>query len=513
MAIALPRTTRGGRASPTPGAPVLILIAAVVLAVIGGLAAALGAVLLVGVIAAVAVGIGVMIFPKLHLLFGMIFALVVTGILEFFFYFGQANWLSSVLVASMIVPVAMRVVGATDQRHGITAFGAVLAAYVAALLASSAINQISVIQLVVGLRNYLPYIGVALLLVYGGFSVDFVRKLVRGLLLIALLQVPVALYQHFVIAPARVAIRGAVGRSDEAIVGTFGGSVVTGGYTGEMAAFLVMSVLFVVALWREGLLKGWITSVLALLLLTPIFLAETKIALLLLPILALIAFGSDIRRSPATALAGIIGATVLMAALGGVYAFKYWQSSGEAAQQLLYSFDPDFMVTPDHRGRVGTIVHWYQSNVSAGQYVGSIIGHGVASSLEGSSTIGIGSAVQKYGLGLDAHAMSRLLWDGGLLTLTLFVVLCARTAYLASKLMSEANDARDRAGLTFALVASVAMFLMLPYQMSVLGGSAMQFIFWFVVGYVEYMRRGHRPRQIGKVARGVSHVPKPCVSK
>lgn len=490
MAIGLIRATERRRSSPKPAAPILILIATVILAGVGGFAAALGAVLLVGVIAAVAVGIGVMIFPRAHLLFGMVFALVITGVLEFFFYFGQANWLSSVIVASMMIPAFMRMLGISRSGEKISGFGVLIGAYVAALLVSSVINRVPVAQLLVGLRNYVPYIGIALIVVYGGFQSGFVRKLVRVLLIIALIQVPVAIYQHFVIGPARVAIRGAVGRSDEAIVGTFGGSIVTGGYTGEMAAFLVMAIILVVALWRERQLRGWIALVLALFLLTPVFLAETKIALLLLPILSLVAFGTDLRKSPMTALVGLFGATVLMAAVGGVYAYKYWQSGDDAAQQLLYSFDPDFMVTPDHRGRVGTIVHWYQANVDAEQYVGSLIGHGVASSLEGSSTIGLGSAVRKYGLGLDAHAMSRLLWDGGLLALLLFAALCVRTAYVASKLRKDsAIQPQDRAGLTFALVAIVAMFLMLPYQMSVLGGSAMQFIFWFVVGYVEYMRR------------------------
>lgn len=490
MAAAFVPVRAKRRSSPRPAAPIVILMMTLLLAVIGGLAAATGAVLMVGVIAAVAVGIGVMIFPKFHIFLGMVFALVITGVLEFFFYFGQANWLSSVLVASMMVPAFMRMLGMSTDRLGVSAFAVVLVAYVSALFASSAINQIPVAQLIVGSRNYIPYIGVALLLVYGGFKVEFVRRLVRAILLIALLQVPVAIYQHFVVGPARVAMRGAVGRQDEAIVGTFGGSILTGGYTGEMAAFLIMALMFVIALWREREIKGVLAAILALTLLVPVLLAETKIALLLLPVLALIAFGADIRKSPTTALVSVLGAAVLMAVVGGVYAVKYWHSGDEAATQLLYSFDPDFMVTPDHRGRVGTIVHWYQTNVEGGQYVGALIGHGMASSLEGSLTLGLGSAVRKYGLGLDSHGMSRLLWDGGLVVFFLFVVLCLRTAYVASRLRSDSSiEAQDRAGLTFAMVAAVTMFFMLPYQMSVLGGSAMQFIFWFTVGYVEYMRR------------------------
>ncbi|MFG6417036.1 hypothetical protein ACG02S_24375 [Roseateles sp. DC23W] len=468
----------------------MILMATLALAVIGGLAAAVGAVLIVGVIAAVAVGIGIMLFPKLHILFGMIFALVITGVLEFFFYFGQANWLSSVIVASMMLPALLRLLGMSQERDGVSAFAAILVAYIVGLLASSVINRIPVPQVIVGVRNYLPYIGVAMLIVYGGFEIGFVRKVLRALLFIALIQIPVAIYQHIVVGPARVAMRGAVGREDEAIVGTFGGSIVTGGYTGEMASFLVMAVMFVIALWRERKLKGWLAAVFSIALLIPVLLAETKIALLLLPVLSLIAFGSDIKKSPATAVVGLIGVALLMTAVGGVYALKYWQSSDQAASQLLYSFDPDFMVTPDHRGRVGTIVHWYQTNLQEGNYVGALIGHGMASSLEGSSTIGLGSAVRQFGLGLDAHGMSRLLWDGGMLVFSLFAMLCVRTIYVASKLRKKDSIAsEDRAGLTFALVAATSMFLMLPYQMSVLGGSAMQFVFWCVVGYVEYMRR------------------------
>ena len=132
-------------------------------------------------------------------------------------------------------------------------------------------------------------------------------------------------------------------------------------------------------------------------------------------------------------------------------------------------------------------------NVQHGSVFNALIGHGVGSSVEGSFTIGMGTAVRQYGLGLDAHAMSRLLWDGGLLAFVLFLCIGLRTFWTSWKLANgDLQPGSDRAAATFCAAASLTMVFMLPYQMSMLGGSAMQFLFWFTVGYTEMLRRRYR---------------------
>lgn len=484
-------SAREGRWNINGQAVGLALIASL-LAIVGGLAAALGAVLLVAMLAAVVVGIGLMFSRKFHMAFAMVFALVITGILEFFFFFGQANWLSSILVASMLAVAGFRAIGfsAAAGAPKISAFFVLTASYLLILLASSIINRVPAPQIIVGLRGYVPYIGVAVLLIYGDFDSKFRWLLFKILLAIGLLQIPFSIYEQLVTGPWRMNIRGAIGRADEAIVGTFGGNAAGGGYTGEMASFLVMAMIMALAMRKEALLSKMWTGVLLVALVVPILLAETKIALILIPLLVVVCFGADIKRSPAFAISVLAGGAILCGAIASVYAYKYWNDQGAASQQLGYSFDPTFMVDKDHRGRVGTIVHWYQMNVSQGSPVNALVGHGLASSLEGSLTLGMGTAVRRYGVGLDAHAFSRLLWDGGVLTLSTFMLLTWRTFWLARRLKDKQFwAASDRVGLTFAAGAALSMFLMLPYQMSVLGGSAMQFLFWFVVGYIELMRR------------------------
>jgi len=417
-------------------------------------------------------------------------ALVITGVLEFFASFGQANWLSSVIASSMLLTVFAKLMSTSAIRESISQLVVLLLLYVMTLVFASAVNGVSLPQAIVGFRNYFPYLGVAALLIWGELKPETGRFLLRLLIGIALLQVPFALYEFLVVGQWRSAQRGAVGRSDEAIVGTFGGNVLTGGYTGEMAAFLVMAIVFVAALKRDRLISGWATAVMIFLMLVPILLAETKVALILIPILFGVAFFTDLRRNPKFALISVIFGGVLVSAIAATYYVKYWGEGAVAAQQLGYSFDPDFMVTPDHRGRVGTVVHWYRVNVEHGDFIQAVIGHGVGSSLEGSLTIGLGSAVRKFGLGLDAHAMSRLLWDGGVLTLTLFVFIGLRSSWIALTLANRRlAPGPDRAAATFCGAAALGMTMMIPYQMSILGGSAMQFLFWFVIGYIEMLRR------------------------
>jgi hypothetical protein len=482
----------------TTGRPWASSVAVVLLVMVacgmGGIAAALGSVLVVGVFAASLVGVALLMNPRVHLVFGLAFAMVITGVLESFFFFGQANWLSSLLVGAMLIPATMKLMWDRSERRGLTAFGLLVTTYLLLLAASSALNRIDPVQAIVGVRSYLPYVGVAALLVYGGLSLDFLRKLPTLLLWVGLLQLPVALVQHFIVGPWRGGLRSAIGRDDEAIVGTFGGSVITGGYTGEMAAFLVMMVMLLLALRREGRVTVPMVILGACALLLPILLAETKIALVLLPLLLLACFGSDALRRPKFALGLAVGGAILIGAVILTYFNRYWQDGGVAMKQLGYSFDPEFMVRPGHRGRVGTIVHWFNTNVLSGDVVGSLIGHGVASSVEGSLTLGAGSAVRRFGTGLDSHAMSRLLWDGGLLTFGVFVLLCVR-AFIVSWRLARRHDTDpiDRANLTCVAAISLGMLVMLPYQVSALGGSAMQFLFWFSIGFAEVMRRRNSP--------------------
>jgi len=473
--------------------PWILIATAVGIAVIAGLLAATGVKLFVGVLAAAVLGLALLQSPSTHTVVAMVFALVATGVLEFFFFFGQANWMSSLIVGSGLLAAALhslRPRSRNDQASAMTAFGLMVLAYLTVLTASSLINAIPIGQAIVGLRNYVPYIGVAALLLYCGLRPQFVEKLPLGLLAIAVIQVPVALYQHLVVGPWRAALRNAVGRPDEAIVGTFGGSAITGGYTGEMAAFLVMMIIFVVALRRERVMSTGLAVCLAVLLLVPILVAETKVALVLLPLLLMVCFWRDAVRNPKFFVSVILAGALLVGVVAVVYFWRYWGDQRGAIRTLTYSFDPDFMVTAYHRGRVGTLVHWFQTIVADGQVVATLFGHGVASALENSATIGYGTAVAKYGLGLDSHAMSRLLWDVGVVGLLAFMALPLWAFFVARRLaQSSSASGLVRAALTALSGAALAMTMMLPYQTSVLGGSAMQFLFWFCLGFVEYQRR------------------------
>ncbi|MFT7723277.1 MAG: hypothetical protein QM788_10665 [Roseateles sp.] len=480
------RMSTGNRWS---GATVGILAVAIVLAVVGGLAAALGAILPIAMLSALLIGVAVIVSPRLHIVLATLVALVVTGVLEFFASFGQANWLSSLIVGSMLITVVARIAGGRAANEPLGSLMPLVVVYLLTLGFSSVVNQISFAQAMVGVRGYVPYIGVAALLIWGGLKPETGQLLFKILVGIALLQVPFGLYQSLVVGPWRVAQAGAIGRADEAVVGTFGGNVLTGGYTGEMASFLVMVMVFVTALRRDRLMSTPVVVGIVACLLVPILLAETKVTLVLIPVLFVVAFLTDLRRNPKFAFTAVVAGGIAFSVIAVTYYIKYW-ASGDAGHDFGYSFDPNFMVTPDHRGRVGTIVHWYQMNVQLGSIFGALIGHGVGSSIEGSFTIGMGSAVRQYGLGLDAHAMSRLLWDGGIICFVLFASIGVRTFWISWKLANGGLEpGLDRAAATFCAAASLSMVLMLPYQMSVLGGSAMQFIFWFTVGYTEMLRR------------------------
>lgn len=460
---------------------------------LGGLLATTGSVKIIGAFAGLFLAIFLLTTPTL--LFGvvLVFSLVISGVAEFYLGVGQANWVASILALGLVASAFISSLKHSSQSvtRSSKSVGWLVAAYVTVLILASLLNVNSVMQIIVGMRNYIPFIGVFLALQFFGNSDKELKRSINLILLIGLIQLPFCLQQAIFVAPARQHSLEAVGGGAEAIVGTFGGNPLGGGYTGEMAVFMLLVSCLVLALAASLRFGKSLSFAICIGAIGCVALAETKIVFLLTPLALILVFLEDIRSSPKKMFAMLIAVICVLGGLAAVYAWRFWaKGPDEFWHAFTYSFDPNFMVDRLHRGRIGALVHWWDSNVVRFDAMHALLGYGMGSTLEASRTLGEGSAVIIYGLGIDAHAANKLLWDSGMLGFGFFCWIIVRTGLNANRLVRGSAVPQFHLGVLKASRAAMFCFAaMLPYQVSVLGGAPMQFLFWFFIGYVEYWRR------------------------
>jgi hypothetical protein len=474
---------------------ILVIFLVLFISLVAGLIAASGSTIFVVAFAGMCGAVFLAFSPAL--LFGsmIVFSLAVTGVAEFYFFINQVNWVASLMGLALLVMALLTRLKSTQRqplrvRPPLPSTTGLIALYVLLLLLSSAMNRVPLVQLLIGVRYYLCYMGVYFALQSYANSDNEQRLWVKMVLGFGLVQLPFCLHQAIFIAPKRAHSLQAVGEGVESIVGSFGGNQLGGGYTGEMAVFTLLASALAIALapsLKHGRLLATIMCISAL---GCVGLAETKIVFVLTPIVLGIVLWEQIRSSSRYMFGVVFGASAALGLVGAVYAWRFWtKGPGEFWHAFTYSFDPNFMVDRLHRGRVATLVHWWDHNVLHFDLLHSLLGYGMGASVEQSSILRAGNAVLLFGVGLDSHAASKLLWDGGLLGLGMLVLIILRSGWNAHRAVSMAGIPDfHRNVLKMARAAMFCFAAMLPYQVSIVGGAPMQFLFWFFVGYIEYWR-------------------------
>lgn len=470
-----------------------VVLSSVLLAVLFGAVAGTGSILISALLIAVIVGVILIAYPFVLTASALVTSLVVVGTAESFFSFGQANWIASLMVGCLLLatffskPKAGKVETGLSRSWSRTLLFAALWCYFGCMLISTLINFVPAAQLTVGIRNYIPFIGLFFILAFGRLDDQRIKALIWGLVAVGCVQWLYCVAEQLYIVPRRTASLAAIGGGAEAIVGSFGGNPLAGGYTGEMAAFLVMILLLCGVLWQAKILPRWVFLLSCLSAGVSVGLAETKIVLILVPLMLLVILwrwpgGLSLKVVKLVAV-GVLGIVLVTS----VYAYRYWSDSSEVFHAFTYSFETKFMVDSHHRGRVAGITYWGDQAVSKIPLPQVLFGFGPSASVEASFLAGEGAAVRQFGLGLDNTAISKLLWDFGLFGTLSFCLLIVGAFFEAARLSRSTWVAPWAAWVLVAFKGWMLAFaVMLPYQVSMIGGAPMQFLFWFTAGVIAY---------------------------
>lgn len=428
-------------------------------------------------------------------------ASVVAGLVDYFASIQQAYWLPY-LMGLLFLPRGigerLRAPSAGDlarsdgiNRRGMNPLVMPIAAYFAVGIFATVVAAPPVGQVFAGIKNYWFMWGTLAAVAWCALPARTARWFWNGVVVVACMQLPVTLYQRFVVA-ARRTDSGAW----DAVVGTFGGNPESGGHSASMALLLCLAVA--VLLWRVRTRK--ISTVygagLILICMAPIALAEVKAAFIWLAIVFLLLFANQFRRNPAKALLTLLIGTLLLIGVGWIYKTTFYKghAGGQSLEQIYdkqisYALDPnEFSAEYGRLGRIAALKFWWQRHNASADALHFFVGHGLGAS-RGSSALGVGSVARKYSVALDTTGASTLLWDVGLIGALAFMgilVIGAQQGLRWSKLEHLSEDQRETALLSGILLALAALGLI--YNRDAIDMASVQFLIYFSLGQLVRLR-------------------------
>lgn len=444
---------------------IILGIGGLLFAVLLGLVAATGNRLLVLPFGALFGAMFVIAMPVTWTLWLLYIAgFLVIGPIVYFSGFSQLNWVPALMGAVMLLQVIMhglRQSGGPGEGGIVPMFVYLIASWLMLAVFSTLIDNPTLEETLNASRFYFFMWPVMLVFMYGLVKPDMMYRLWKAFLVIALLQVPLVLYQFFVVA--KRSLRSAAW---DAVIGTFPGREDGGGQSAAMALFLLLVMLLGIALWRAGRLKGTYLGVLVASGLGSLALAEVKAAVLMLPIVVGIYFRKEIARRPMESIVFIIGAVLMVLVLfAGYEKFHYSETRygpladyrpESSLDRVKYALDPDRASHHGHIGRVTQLIRWWEYTVGHGDYRHALLGYGIGSTQV--TRIGVGELVNRFPYRLDVSSSSILLWETGLVGHMLFMIMLLAGAKTSARLAVNPNMAEEHRILL--RIGAIGLFLL-----------------------------------------------------
>lgn len=486
---------------PRPGAraaaswPALLGGAAVLAlaCVVAAFAAITNSPVIIGLFAGLVLGAFLLWVPRLALWLCVIGALLVSGFVSLFVpALSKVTWLFSMLGFFLTMASVASLLGHPELRRSTPGFVWLALLLMLCAVAGAPLAGSSPGEALAGTKRYFQLWGVLFACAWLLRDTVDMARIVRFLFVLALLQLPIALYQRIALVPQREGMgRGVV--PIDVVSGTFEASFLGGGNSSGMVLFLTMALAFVVAAWREGVLKGGWCLLLALLFLLPMGLGETKVVVLFLPLMLLVVAARFMRQAPLATVGVLLVGLACTAVLFWIYATAFGKAGITLAERLQQTIDYNF-------GNVGYLASYSLNRSTALSYWWSqhglanphelLFGHGLGSSYFAPASFVQGHVAREHGyIAIGLTAASTLLWDLGLAGLLVVLGIFALGWRQSGHLLARAPDGWSRAALLAARTGLVLMVVLLFYTDSLLNALSVQCLWMLSLGGIALAAR------------------------
>lgn len=343
-------------------------------------------------------------------------------------------------------------------------------------------------------KRYFQFMGILFILAVVPFSPGLVRRWWGFLVVLALLQLPFALYQRVVLVPMREGMPGVV--PVDIVVGTMEGSLTGAGSSSVMVLFLLFMFAYLIAAYRDGVISGRSFITLASIVLVPFGLGEVNLIVVLLPLVLAVLFLDLIRRRPFLVTLGTAVALPLLGILGWLYlsmqAFPGQPLDVKLAEIVAYNFGEAGYYG---RGLNRTSVYAYWiAHQSLSDPISLTFGHGLGSSFGSITELNPGHMDRAHsGMFIGLTAASSVLWDLGVVGFLLFMALYLSAAQYAYRLARFARPGFDRAFCRALHAMAVMLIVMFFYSDAAISLPTQEVLSALTLGLIAWRWRSAKP--------------------
>ncbi|ALQ52256.1 hypothetical protein [Nitrosomonas ureae] len=475
----------------------LLLLSVLVLSILSGILAASGNLILL-VPLLVLYGVFFILAAPVAWTVWILFwgAFLVTGPSAYFIRFSQLQWFTVLVSAALLLPLLLHLLRARTSIKSVSFSGDLLGPIILVLLVlfSTVIDRPYFSEFVNASRYYLLMWPLMLVIMFGLITDKMIMQLWKALMIVAVLQFPMAIYQYFFVVPGSTR----TSRWD-AVIGTFHGVIEGGGDSAAMAIMLLIAMLTAIALWREGKLNGLQMALVVLFGFFTLGLAEVKAAVMLLPVVIGLYYRRELLKRPVEAIVVIIGAVLLVGVLftfyeklhyGDVSTHTFKQNQVTSTyDRVMRAIDPEAQ-TYDGRelGRVNLLLSWWNINIGSGDLQHSLFGYGMGATYE--SRIGIGELVDRFPYKINTSSSLILLWEIGILGHLVFLFILLLGVKASERAAN--NDVIPEIHRIFLRIGTVGLLLLvltMPYKNFHLYSNPIQFLMMLMLGQAAYWSR------------------------
>lgn len=469
---------------------VLFLMASF-LAVMFGMIAITNNPILIGLAVGMILGLFLLATPKITIWLVILMGLGTPALLDMT-GLSRMLWAISMLAILLWVPGVMHLFSLNPQHKKSNPLFIWLAILFALFALVSTVLQLhSFSELFGGFKRYFQGFGLMLVLATMPWAkLDFDRWL-KAIFVIALLQLPFALFERFVLVPLRGGIEMAGGEATDVVAGTMGANLQGGSPNSIMVFFVLMAFAFVVARWKEKLITTGKTCLLSVLLLLPLALGETKIVIVLLPMIAVLLFMKDIQHEPSKFIPVLILLLVLTFGLAYMYVYIMLESTFVEATEGILKYNIQEVGYGNLFLNRTTVLTFWAGLHDWYNPITFLFGHGLGSSYGAGFDAGhMAQLYPKYGINLTT--ISTLLWDLGVVGLMFYLSILVVAWFQMGHIEKHTTNPQMRADSLSIRVGIALCGVFLMYSDSQINLIVHEIIIAVMLGYGAFLYRQHQ---------------------
>ena len=462
------------------------------LALIFGLISITANPVFIGLAAGLVAGIFLLAIPKKTIWLVIVFGLATPALLDIAGHgLSRMLWAISMLALLLWIPSLFNLYDLNhtkdlSQKKYIPFFIWV-ALFFALFSVCNAIFQFySMSQLFGGFKRYFQAFGLMLALATLAITRKEFDSWLKLLLGIAILQLPFALFERFILVPMRGGVDLGGGQATDIVAGTMGANLDGGSPNAVMVIFVLIAFAFVFSRWKVGLLEKSQMLLLSFLLLLPLVLGETKVVVIMLPLLALVLLRKDIYAEPSKYLPILFSLLLLTLLFTYVYVHLMLDSTfSEVFTGVLRYNIEEVGYGNLLLNRTTAMVFWWDLH-GWHDPIYFLFGHGLGGSY--GNGLDAGHVAQLYpNYGINLTAATSILWDLGLVGLALYLSIFVFTWFQLSQVWKKTSSAKIKADCISLQVGISLTMMFLVYSDSQINLLVHEIIIAFMLGYAAFL--------------------------